>query len=53
MKVSRKEMIREHKNLVKILKSPSHKDDLVEARKQELELKEYERQDKLANKKKK
>ena len=40
---SRQKLIKEHQRLVKVLKSPSHKDDLVEARKQELELKEYKR----------
>jgi hypothetical protein len=37
-----KELIDEHKQLVKVLKSPSHKDDEEETEKQEGELKEYE-----------
>lgn len=41
MKVSK--LIKEHKHLIKVLKSSSHKDDLVEAKKQELELEEYKR----------
>lgn len=38
----RDEMIAEHKRLVAVLRSPSHKDDLQEAEKQEKELEEYE-----------
>ncbi len=41
--MSKKVLIKEHKNLIKVLKSPEHKDDLEEAKKQELELKEYKR----------
>jgi hypothetical protein len=43
IKMSKKKLLKEHKNLVKVLKSPSHKDDLEEAKKQELEMKEYKR----------
>ena len=43
IKMSKKKLLKEHVNLVKVLKSPSHKDDLEEARKQELEMKEYKR----------
>lgn len=43
IKMSKKEFMKEHKRLLKVLKSPSHKDDLEEARKQELEVKEYTR----------
>ena len=50
MKVSKKEMIKEHKHLIKVLKSPNHKDDIIEARKQELELKEYQRKTKKKKK---
>jgi len=45
MKVSRKEMINEHKKLVDVLESPSHKDDKKEAKKQAKELKEYENEE--------
>lgn len=38
----RKELVDEHKRLVRVLKSPSHADDKVEARKQAGELAEYE-----------
>lgn len=41
--MDKKKLIKEHKNLIKVLKSPSHKDDHEEARKQELELREYKR----------
>ena len=37
------ELIGEHKQLVKVLKSPQHSDDVKEAKKQENELKEYEK----------
>ena len=40
------ELIKEHEHLIKVLKSPSHKDDLKEAKKQSLELKEYKRKSK-------
>lgn len=36
----KKEFIREHKKLVQVLRSPSHKDDIKEAKEQEKELKE-------------
>jgi len=39
---STEELITEHKKLVKVLESPSHKDDKDEAKKQKKELKEYE-----------
>lgn len=39
---SRKKLIREHKRLVQVLRSPSHADDKREAKLQEKELKEYE-----------
>jgi hypothetical protein len=38
----RSEMIQEHKRLVRVLESPSHEDDKVEAKKQRAELEEYE-----------
>lgn len=38
----RDELIQEHKRLVAVLRSPSHQDDLEEAKKQEEELEEYE-----------
>jgi len=38
-----KEMIEEHKNLIRVLRSPSHKDDLKEAKKQSKELKHYKK----------
>lgn len=37
----KKKMVEEHKKLVAVLRSPSHKDDLKEAKKQSKELKEY------------
>jgi hypothetical protein len=39
--VPAKEMVAEHKKLVDVLESPSHKDDKKEAKKQRKELKEY------------
>lgn len=36
----KKEFVQEHKHLVKVLKSKSHKDDLKEAKRQAKELKE-------------
>lgn len=42
IKMDKEELVKEHKNLVKVLKSPSHKDDMKEAKKQEKELKGYE-----------
>jgi hypothetical protein len=39
--MDRDELIREHKNLVAVLRSPSHADDKVEAKKQNKELHEY------------
>lgn len=38
---SKKELIAEHENLVDVLRSPDHSDDLAEADKQEAELAEY------------
>lgn len=38
----RQDLIAEHKRLVAVLRSPSHKDDVAEAKRQEAELKEYE-----------
>ena len=38
---SKSSLIKEHKRLVAVLRSPSHKDDLEEADKQEDELEEY------------
>ena len=38
---SKPELIKEHKRLVAVLRSPSHEDDLEEADKQEEELEEY------------
>lgn len=35
------EAVKEHVNLVNVLESPSHKDDIQEAKKQKVELKEY------------
>jgi hypothetical protein len=44
-----KQAVKEHKELVNVLKSPSHKDDMKEAKKQGAELKEYkEKLDKAA-----
>lgn len=39
--MDKEELIDEHKNLVNVLESPSHKDDKREAKKQKSELKEY------------
>lgn len=39
--VPTKEMVKEHKRLVGVLRSPSHKDNKVEAKKQNKELQEY------------
>jgi hypothetical protein len=41
MSVNTQDMIDEHKDLINILESPSHKDDQEEAKKQKKELKEY------------
>lgn len=38
----RKQLIKEHKRLVSVLRSPSHEDDKKEAKIQSKELKEYE-----------
>jgi len=43
MKVSTKEMVEEHKKLIGVLESPSHKDDKKEAKKQKKELKGYKK----------
>lgn len=48
-----KEMVAEHKKLVHVLETPSHKDDLEEAKEQGKELKEYKRKLKEGTKKKK
>ena len=45
IKMDKDELIKEHKNLVKVLKSKDHKDDMKEAKKQEKELKDYEDKD--------
>lgn len=37
------DLAKEHRRVVKVLKSPSHKDDLEEAKTQEKELKKYEK----------
>jgi len=42
-KNSDKEMVEEHKQLVDVLESPSHKDDKKEAKKQKKELKNYKK----------
>lgn len=47
MTVSTKEMVEEHKKLVNVLESPSHKDDKKEAKKQKKELKEYKTKAKI------
>jgi len=41
--MDKKELIKEHERLVRVLKSPSHKDDKTEAQKQVRELKSYKR----------
>lgn len=43
----KKEMIDEHKKLVDVLESPSHKDDKKEAKKQKQELKDYQKAEKF------
>ena len=43
VEMKRSELIQEHSRLVKVLKSPSRKDDLTEAQKQVRELKAYKR----------
>lgn len=42
LSMDKDELVKEHKHLVKVLKSKSHKDDMKEAKKQDKELKEYE-----------
>lgn len=42
VEMSKKEFISEHKNLIKVLKSPSKKDDKKEAKKQSKELKDVD-----------
>lgn len=49
----RKQLIKEHKRLVQVLRSPSHADDKREAKIQEKELKEYEDAEKSSKKVKK
>jgi hypothetical protein len=39
--IPKKELVQEHKHLVSVLESPSHKDDIAEATKQRKELKGY------------
>ena len=39
VEMSKSDFVKEHKNLIKVLKSPSKKDDKKEAKKQEAELK--------------
>lgn len=43
IEMDKKELVKEHEKLIKVLKSPSHKDDLTEAQKQLRELKAYKR----------
>ncbi len=43
IQVDSKKMLEEHRKLVRILRSPSHKDDLEEAEEQEKSLKDYEK----------
>jgi hypothetical protein len=43
IQVDSDKMLKEHQKLVRILRSPSHKDDLEEAKEQEKSLKEYEK----------
>ena len=43
IEMNKKELVDEHEKLIKVLKSPSHKDDLTEAQKQIRELKTYKR----------
>ena len=40
IKIPKKEFVKEHKRLIHVLESPSHKDDVQEAKKQRKELKE-------------
>lgn len=44
IKTPKEEMVKEHKRLIQVLETPSHKDDLKEAKIQKKELKKYERQ---------
>ena len=46
VEMTKKEFVSEHKNLIKVLKSPSKKDDKKEAKKQSKELKEVQSKDK-------
>jgi hypothetical protein len=46
IKIPKKEFIKEHKRLIDVLESPSHKDDVQEAKKQRKELKEINKSDK-------
>jgi hypothetical protein len=41
--MKKKDLVKEHKRLVKTLKSKSHKDDVEEAKHQQLELNDYKR----------
>lgn len=43
VKMPAKEAVKEHKRLIGVLESPSHKDDKEEAKKQKKELKEYKK----------
>jgi len=47
IKMDKDDFKKEHKRLLKVLKSPSHKDDLQEAKKQELEIQKYKRRGEL------
>jgi hypothetical protein len=42
-----KDLVEEHERVISVLKSPSHKDDLEEAKRQEKELKEYKKAAKI------
>lgn len=48
IEMKRKDFIKEHKNLINVLESPSHKDDKKEAKKQKKELKEYTKKSETA-----
>ena len=43
VEMSKKDFVSEHKNLIKVLKSPSKKDDKKEAKKQSKELKNVDK----------
>ena len=48
IKIPKKEFVKEHKRLIHVLESPSHKDDVQEAKKQRKELKEETQKKELA-----